>query len=353
MNSTHTTILSFGADISRLGRWLCDHVVGFSGPLQIAQFPGGQSNPTYLLTTPSRRYVLRRKPGGALLRSAHAIDREFRLLKALQGSSVPVAEVFCYCDDTSVFGTEFYVMSYVEGRVLWESSLPGFAPGDRRAIFDEMNRVIAALHSLDIDALGLRDYGKTGSYFERQVSRWIGQYRASETYRIDSIERLIEWLPQHLPAIQTTSLVHGDFRIDNLIFHSTEPRVVAVLDWELSTLGDPFADFSYLCLAWHLPVNGFRGLGGLDEDQLKALEIPLERDFVAQYCKRTGKEEVTAREWNFYLAYNLFRGACILQGIMKRALDGNASSSQAFEYGQRARLLGDIGWSCAERAMAA
>jgi aminoglycoside phosphotransferase (APT) family kinase protein len=340
-------------DLPSLAEWLGRNVDGFFGPLEVAQFSGGQSNPTYLLTTPSQRYVLRRKPSGTLLPSAHAIDREYRLLNALRSSPVPTAEVFCYCDDPSVIGSEFYLMEYVQGRVLWDSRLPGMLATERRAIFDEMNRVIAALHTLDVDAVGLRDYGKTGNYFERQVSRWIKQYRASETHRIESVERLIEWLPKHMPADRSTTLVHGDFRIDNMIFDATEPRTVAVLDWELSTLGDPVADFSYLCLAWHLPSQGFRGLAGSSDSELASMGIPLEREFLAQYCQRTGIAEVSDREWNFYHAYNLFRGAGILQGIMKRALDGNASSDQAFEYGKRATVMADIGWSCAERAMAA
>lgn len=340
-------------DVAMLESWLSAYVDGFDGPLSVTQFAGGQSNPTYLLTTPTRQYVLRRKPSGTLLPSAHAIDREYRLLRALRGCAVPAAEVFCYCDDPSVIGAEFYVMAYVPGRVLWENSLPGMTLAERGAIFGEMNHVMAALHTLDVDSLGLRDYGKTGGYFERQVSRWTKQYRASETQRIESVERLIEWLPGNLPASETTTLVHGDFRIDNMIFDPAEPRVVAVLDWELSTLGDPLADFSYLCLAWHLPAEGFRGLAGRSEAELASLGIPREREFVEQYCRLTGIGAVSSRAWNFYLAYNLFRGAAILQGIMKRALDGNASSDQAFEYGKRATLMADIGWSCAERAIAA
>nr|WP_042290896.1 phosphotransferase [Paraburkholderia mimosarum] len=338
-------------DMRRLESWLGGNLRGFSGPLEASQFSGGQSNPTYLLTTPSARYVLRRKPSGTLLPSAHAIDREYRLIHALNGSAVPVAHAHCYCDDASVIGAEFYVMSYVEGRVLWEPSLPGMTPDERRLVFDEMNRVMAALHTLDVDAIGLGDYGKAGSYFERQVSRWTKQYRASETHRIDSIERLIEWLPLHLPSTETTRVVHGDFRIDNLIFAHGAPRVMAVLDWELSTLGDPMADFAYLCLAWHQPAGSLRGLSNFSDVELTELGIPQEREFVSQYCRRVGIEEVEARDWNFYLAYNFFRVAGIRQGIMKRALDGNASSEQAFEQGRLAAAMGDFGWRCAERAM--
>ncbi|WP_244102405.1 phosphotransferase family protein [Burkholderia ambifaria] len=340
-------------DVRRLESWLGGNLRGFSGPLDVSQFSGGQSNPTYLLTTPSARYVLRRKPSGTLLPSAHAIDREYRLIRVLNGSAVPVAHAHCYCDDVSVIGAEFYVMSYVEGRVLWEPSLPGMTPNERRLVFDEMNRVMAALHTVDIDALGLRDFWRTGSYFERQVSRWTKQYRASETRHIASIERLIEWLPHHLPSAERTSLVHGDFRLDNMIFAPDEPRVVAVLDWELSTLGDPLADFAYLCLAWHLPAAGSRGLADLTDADKVSLGIPHEAEFVSAYCRRTGIEEIGTREWSFYLAYNFFRVAAIRQGIMKRALDGNASSDQAFEHGRLAAAMGDLGWGCAERTMAA
>ncbi|SOE98822.1 Predicted kinase, aminoglycoside phosphotransferase (APT) family [Burkholderia sp. OK233] len=339
-------------DPERLSQWLQTHIDEFCGPVTVAQFSGGQSNPTYLLTTPTQQYVLRSKPLGVLLPSAHAIDREYRLLRALHGTTVPIADAFCYCSDTSVIGAEFYVMEYVRGRVLWESSLPGMGRSERRSIFNELGRVMAELHSVDVDAAGLRDFGKTGNYFDRQISRWTRQYRASETHPIGSLERLMEWLPVNIPARQKTTLVHGDFRIDNVIFDATEPRVLAVLDWELSTLGDPLADFSYLCLAWHLPVEGFRGLAGRSNAELEQMGIPSERDFVSQYCKRTGIEDIGAGDWYFYLAYNLFRVAAILQGVMKRALDGNASSSQALEYGERAALTADIGWTCAERAMA-
>ncbi|TKC87293.1 phosphotransferase family protein [Trinickia terrae] len=340
-------------DVARLETWLRERIDGFRGPLEVAQFSGGQSNPTYLLSTPPAHYVLRRKPPGTLLPSAHAIDREYRLLNALRGTQVPVAEPYCYCDDASVIGSEFYVMGYVSGRVLWDARLPGMTPGERRAVFGEMNRVMAALHRLDIDALGLRDYGRTGGYFERQVSRWTKQYRASETHRIEAVERLVAWLPEHLPTRETTALVHGDFSLHNLMFAPDEPRVIAVLDWELSTLGDPFADFAYLCLVWHTPAGsaGARGLADLRAADLDALGIPQESAFVSEYCRRTGIEEVGTREWNFYLAYNFFRGAAILQGITKRALDGNASSEHAFEFGQRATGMAELGWACAERAM--
>ncbi|MDN7179492.1 phosphotransferase [Caballeronia sp. SEWSISQ10-4 2] len=350
--STTTAIRSAHRfDVSRLETWLCARIHGFRGPPEVAQFSGGQSNPTYLLTTPAAKYVLRRKPPGTLLPSAHAIDREYRLLTALRGTGVPVADPYCYCDDASVIGSEFYVMSYVNGRVLWDARLPGMTPDERRAVFDEMNRVMAALHTLDIDALGLRDYGRTGSYFERQVSRWTKQYCASQTHRIESVERLIAWLPEHMPTRETTALVHGDFSLHNMMFAPDEPRIIAVLDWELSTLGDPFADFAYLCLAWHMPSDGGRGLGGLSAAEIASLGIPQESAFVSEYCRRTGVEKVDAREWNFYLAYNFFRGAAILQGITKRALDGNASNEHALEFGQRAAVLADLGWTCAERAM--
>jgi aminoglycoside phosphotransferase (APT) family kinase protein len=340
-------------DIAALAAYLDHHLDGFAGPLEYSRFSGGQSNPTYLLTTPSHRYVLRRKPAGQLLPSAHAIDREYRVLSVLRDTAMPVPEVLCYCNDASVIGSEFYVMACVDGHVNWESRLPDATPAQRSAMFDELNRVMAALHRLDVSALGLDDYGAKGNYFVRQIKRWTHQYRASETQRIESMERLIEWLPAHVPASERVSVVHGDFRIDNVIFDPVEPRIVAVLDWELSTLGDPLADFSYLCLAWHLPADGFRGLGPIDDAQLQALGIPLERDFVERYCERAGVPAVSEAEWNFYLAYNLFRGVGILQGIMKRAIDGNASSRHAREAGGRAAQLADVAWRCAERAMAA
>ena len=328
-------------DEAALAACLRTAIDGFTGPLQVEQFKGGQSNPTFLLRTPGRSYVLRRKPPGKLLPSAHAIEREYRVMAALRDSAVPVPRMFCLCEDTSVIGSPFYVMEHVQGRIFWEPGLSGFRREDRARLFDDMNRVIAALHQVDIAALGLADFGKPGNYFARQIGRWSTQYRASETERIESMERLIDWLPRNIPPSDTVSLVHGDYRLDNLVFHPTEPRVAAVLDWELSTLGHPMADFAYHAMAWTTPPGAMRGLAGLDLD---ALGIPSVEAYLALYCERTGLARPSPAEWSFYLAYNLFRGAAISQGIMKRALDGSASSTHALEAGRRARTVADAGW---------
>ncbi len=336
-------------DAEALSAWLRDRVPDFSGPLTIELFEGGQSNPTYRLSTPRAAYVMRAKPGpvAKLLPSAHAIEREYRVLSALAGTGIPVAQVHALCEDESVIGRAFYIMECVEGRVLWEQSLPGLSNAERGAIYDEMNRVIAALHSVDYEAIGLADYGKPGNYFARQIGRWSRQYQASETGPIDAMNRLIEWLPQHVPAGDETSIVHGDFRLDNLVFDREQPRIRAILDWELSTLGHPLADFSYHCMAWHIAPGQFRGIAGLDH---AALGIPAERQYVQAYCRRTGRDpHATLAHWDFYLAYNMFRLAAILQGIMKRALEGTASSAQALEAGRRARPLAEMGWEIAQR----
>jgi aminoglycoside phosphotransferase (APT) family kinase protein len=342
-------------DPRALQSWLQAHVPGFAGALAIEQFRGGQSNPTYKLVTPGATYVMRSKPGPAsrLLPSAHAIEREYRVMSALASQGVPVPQMLALCDDEAVIGRAFYLMSFVDGRVLWDPSLPGMEQPERAAIYDEMNRVIAALHRVDVNAAGLDDYGKAGNYFERQIARWSKQYLASITQPIDSMERLLAWLPAHLPASardeSKMAVVHGDYRLDNLVFHPSQPRVLAVLDWELSTLGHPLADFSYHCMPWHIPAGLFRGIGGLD---LAALSIPSERDYVQRYCERSGlaTPEALAADWNFYLAYNLFRIAAILQGIAKRAEDGTASSAQARESGARARPLAELGWRFAQQA---
>ena len=334
-------------DADRLAGYLAGHLPGFAGPLEVKQFQGGQSNPTYLLITPARRYVMRSKPGPAarLLPSAHAIEREFRLMRALAPQGVPVPEMLLLCEDESVIGRAFFLMEHVDGRIFWEQSLPGLAPAERGAIYDEMNRVIAKLHSVDIERSGLADYGKAGNYFARQIGRWSKQYRASETEAIEAMDRLIDWLPAHVPPGDETTVVHGDFRLDNLIFHPAEPRVLAVIDWELSTLGHPLADFSYLCMSWHIPPGAFRGIAGLD---LAALGIPSEAEFIRRYCERTGRAEI--EHWNFYLAYNLFRIAAILQGVYKRALEGMASADNALVAGDNARVLAGIGWAYATKA---
>jgi aminoglycoside phosphotransferase (APT) family kinase protein len=333
-------------DEAALERYLAAHVAGFTGPLSVSQFKGGQSNPTFLLSAGGRQYVLRRKPPGKLLPSAHAVDREYRVLSALHGTDVPVAQPFVLCEDEGVIGTMFYVMDYVQGRVLWDPALPGMTPQQRGAIFDEMNRVIAALHSVDYPAVGLGDYGRPGSYLERQIARWTKQYRASETERIEAMENLIEWLPKNIPDGEETTLVHGDYRLDNTIFHPTEPRMLAVLDWELSTLGHPIADFAYHCMTWRLTPAEFRGMLGLD---FEALGIPDEARYVEMYCGRTGRAGIP--NWDFYMAYNMFRLAGILQGIMGRVVEGTASSAHAIASGRRARPMAEAGWRQVEKIL--
>ncbi len=334
-------------DVATLEQYLRQHVEGFSGPLTLEQFKGGQSNPTYKLVTPSRRYVMRAKPGPAarLLPSAHAIEREFRVQQALANSEVPVAQMLCLCEDETVIGRAFYVMEMIEGRVFWQQALPGASTSERGQIYDEMNRVIAALHQVDYSAVGLDGYGRAGQYLERQVSRWSKQYLASETEPIPEMNRLIDWLPAHIPASDETAIVHGDYRLDNMIFAPDQARVVAVLDWELSTLGHPLADFAYHAMTYHIPGEAFRGIAGLD---FKALGIPSEREYIARYCERTGRQGI--EHYDYYLAYNAFRLAAILQGIMKRAVDGTASSAEAFESGRRAKPLAKLAWELALKA---
>jgi aminoglycoside phosphotransferase (APT) family kinase protein len=335
-------------DVAALERYLRDRIGDFRGPVSVEQYRGGQSNPTFRLSAGARRYVMRAKPAPAakLLPSAHAVEREYRVMSALARAGIPVPGTLALCEDEGVIGRAFFVMECVEGRVLWDQSLPGMAPAERGAIYGEMNRVIAALHGVDYAAIGLADYGRPGNYFARQIGRWTKQYQASETGKIPAMDRLIEWLPAHIPPGDETAIVHGDYRMDNLVFHPTEPRILAVLDWELSTLGHPLADFAYHCMSWHIAPGRFRGIAGLDLD---ALGIPREEAYVAAYCARTGRARV--EHWNFYLAYNLFRIAAILQGIMKRALDGTAASEQALDAGKRARPLAELGWEYAQKAM--
>jgi len=333
-------------DAQRLAEWLDAHVAALDGALEIAQFKGGQSNPTYLLAAGRQRYVLRRKPPGPLLPSAHAVDREYRVIRALADTGVPVAKAYGLCEDESVIGTAFYVMEYVAGRVFWDPSLPGLEPAARAAVHDEINRVIAVLHRVDPAAVGLDDFGRSGEYIARQVARWSKQYRASETERIEAMDSLIEWLPRNIPSGDETRIVHGDYRIDNVIFHPEQPRILAVLDWELSTLGHPLADFAYHCMVWRIPPGTFRGLGGLD---LGGLGIPTEQDYVAAYCRRTGRAGIEPRDWEYYMVYNMFRIAAIVQGVMARALQGNASSAQALETGRAARPLAELAWRQVER----
>jgi aminoglycoside phosphotransferase (APT) family kinase protein len=337
-------------DVGVLEDYLRTRLPDFKGPLQVELFKGGQSNPTYKLTTANRSYAMRAKPGpvAKLLPSAHAIEREFKVLSALARTDVPVPEVYCICEDESVIGRAFYVMQFVEGRVLWDQSLPGLSNDARSALYDEMNRVISSLHNVDYAAIGLADYGKPGNYFARQIGRWSKQYKASETIQVEEMDRLIEWLPEHIPSDDETSIVHGDYRMDNLIFSPNEPKVLAILDWELSTLGHPLADFSYHCMSWHIPPGKFRGIGGVD---IAALGIPDEKTYIARYCQRTNRNpDQVMQHWDFYLAYNMFRLAAILQGIVKRVVDGTASNSTAPETADRVLPLAQQGWSFAQRA---
>jgi aminoglycoside phosphotransferase (APT) family kinase protein len=316
---------------------------------EIEQFKGGQSNPTYRITsTDGRRFVLRRKPPGKLRPSAHAVDREYRVIAALHPTGFPVAKPHVLCEDESIIGTAFYVMDYVEGRVLWDQSLPGMTKAERGAIWDELNKVISKLHSIDYHAVGLEGFGKPGNYIERQIARWSKQYQASETERIEAMDNLIAWLPKNIPPSAATTVVHGDYRLDNAIFHPSEPRILAVLDWELSTLGDPLADFAYHCMSWHIPPGQFRGIGGLN---LEELGIPGERQYVARYCERTNRGEINPTHWDFYLAYNLFRIAAILQGILKRVVDGTAASAHARDAGTRAKPMAELGWQQVEKIL--
>jgi aminoglycoside phosphotransferase (APT) family kinase protein len=303
--------------------------------LRVRQFSGGQSNPTYLVAAGSVRFVLRRKPPGTLLPSAHAVDREFRVIRALEATDVPVPHAIAYCDDAGVIGTPFYLMEYVDGQVFWDHDLPALKPPQRAAVYDELNRVMAALHRQDPSALGLADFGKPGNYCARQIARWTKQYRASEGERIEEMERLIEWLPAHAPATEPFSLTHGDYRLDNVIFTAGEPRLAAVVDWELATLGNPLADFAYSCIGWRLPER----LAGRD---LAALGIPSEADYVAAYCRRTGIDGI--EDFDFYVAFSLFRLAAILAGVAARARAGNASSETAEAAGRRTRPMAEAAW---------
>lgn len=352
-SGTQPMAVSHAFDPNALARWLRSRLEGFDGTLSVQQFKGGQSNPTYLLATPQRRYVMRTKPGPAsrLLPSAHAIEREYRVMQALSATDVPVPRMHLLCADESVIGRAFYLMEWIDGRVLWDQALPGMTPDERTAIYGELNRVIAALHAVDFNGVGLGDYGRPGSYFERQIARWSKQYQASITDPIESMARLIEWLPAHIPDsardASQVAIVHGDFRMDNVIFHPTQPRILAVLDWELSTLGHPLADFSYHCMSWHIPHALSRGIAGLD---LAALGIPSEDTHLQHYAQRTGRADLSTvrRDWNFYIAYNLFRLAAILQGIARRVVDGTAASAQARAAGAGARPLAEMGWKMAQ-----
>ncbi len=331
-------------DEAALDRWLTDHVEGYAGPLSVRQFKGGQSNPTYELTSPGRTYVLRRKPPGTLLASAHAVDREFTVISALHAQGFPVARPYALCTDDAVIGSMFYVMDKVEGRVFWDLKLPGLQPAERRAIYDAQVDTLADLHAFDPAAIGLGDYGRPGNYFARQVGRWTKQYRASEIDPVPAMDRLIAFLPDSLPPEGPTRVVHGDFRLDNMILDPAEARVRAVLDWELSTLGDPMADFSYLLIAWVIPAAMRNGLAGAD---LQALGIPSVEETVERYAARTGMRPANL-DWLF--AYNLFRLAAICQGIAGRVRDGTAASAHARAMAAQVAPLSDAAWSFARKA---
>ena len=342
-------------DESALQAWLSQHLPSFKGPLTVEMFKGGQSNPTYKLITPSQSYVMRAKPGpvAKLLPSAHAVEREFKVMQGLQNTDVPVAKMHVLCEDESVIGRAFYVMEFVQGRVLWDQTLPDLSNAQRAGIYDEMNRVISALHKVAYKECGLADFGKPGNYFERQIGRWSKQYVASETQSISEMNNLMQWLPANMPAsaldASKVSIVHGDYRLDNLMFHPTDNKVMAVLDWELSTIGHPLADFSYHCMAWHIPPGTFRGIGGVD---VAAIGIPTESEYIHKYCDRTGLATPNdlKTDWNFYLAYNMFRIAAILQGIAKRVEAGTASSEQAKTSGAGARPMAELAWKFAQLA---
>lgn len=337
----------FQFDEDALAGWMRQNIDGFEGPLTVEQFTGGQSNPTYKLITPAKSYVLRRKPPGQLLKGAHAIDREVKVLTALARTGFPVPEVYGSCTDDTVIGTWFYVMDMVEGRIIWDATIPDVAMPERAAMYDAMNGVLAQLHTIDYAAVGLADYGRSGDFFERQIARWSRQYLDdTDVGRFPAMDRLVEWLPANIPTDDDrTSIVHGDMRIDNMIFHPNEPRILAVLDWELSTLGHPGADFAYNAMTYRMPPHIVAGLAGSD---LNELGIPSEEEYVARYCERTGRDGLPA--YDFYVAFNFFRLAAIFHGIKGRFIRGNASSHQAMERVKVLPELIDLAWEQAVRA---
>ena len=340
-----------GFDTVALERYLAATLDGFRAPLAVERLAGGQSNPTYRLVGGNgTRYVLRKKPAGQLLPSAHAVEREYRVTAALQGSGVPVPPALHLCEDASVIGTPFYVMAFIEGRVFWDPTLPDLTRTERAALYDDLNRVVARLHRTDPAAVGLADFGKTGDYLARQIARWSRQYRASDTTPQPAMERLIEWLPAQVPATAASSVVHGDLRMDNIIVHPTEPRIVAVLDWELSTLGDPLADLSYHLLPWHLRSEEFRGMAQAD---LGALGIPGADEYLARYFERSGRPAPPPEVWEVYLIFNLFRLAAILQGIAKRLEEGTAANATARETGAKAGPIAELAWRRAQERLGA
>jgi aminoglycoside phosphotransferase (APT) family kinase protein len=328
-------------DESRLNRWMVEFVEGYAGPMVVEQFKGGQSNPTYKLTTPGKCYVLRRKPSGPLLKGAHAVEREVQVLRALEQVDFPVAHVHALCTDSEVIGTWFYVMDWVDGRIFWDATLPKVSDTTRSLYFDAMNETLARLHCVDYGAIALDHYGRSGNFFERQISRWSNQYLkdATDAGRNACMEQLIEWLPTHLPNDHATTLIHGDFRIDNLIFHASEPRILAVLDWELSTLGHPLADFANHLMMYRLSPRVIAGLSGA---HLETLKIPSESDYIAAYCRRTGREGIP--QLNFYMAFSMFRMAAIFHGIKGRLTRGTAASARAKDYADEFEWMAEIGW---------
>jgi aminoglycoside phosphotransferase (APT) family kinase protein len=330
-------------DLARLEPWLREQIPSLDAALSVEKFAGGQSNPTFKLSAGDSHYVLRRKPPGELLASAHAVDREFRVLDALRDTDVPVPNAIALCTDDSVIGSIFYVMEHLEGRIFWDPAVPEVNNEERTAIYDEMNRVLAALHRVNVDTAGLTDYGKPGNYYARQIGRWTKQYRASETEVVAEMEALIDWLPNHIPeGDETVALVHGDYRLDNMIFHPREPRIIGILDWELSTLGDPLADLAYQLMAWRFPREG--GISGLEGLDRSSLGLPSDEDYIAAYCHRTGRDGID--NWPFYMAFCFFRIAAILQGIKKRAQIGTASSAEADSRAIMVGPLAALGAAC-------
>ena len=332
-------------DEARLAAWMAEQVEDYEGPLTVSQFRGGQSNPTYKLETPGHSYVLRRKPPGKLLPSAHAVDREFEVMSKLGKAGFPAPKMHGLCMDRDVIGTEFYVMDFVTGRIFWDPLLPDLDKSERGPIYDAANATLAHLHGIDHEAAGLGEYGKPGNYFQRQIGRWSKQYRAAETGTVEAMDKLIDWLPQAALEQERTSVVHGDYRLDNMIFHPTEPRVIAVLDWELSTLGDPLADFTYQLMGWVMPPEIRNGLAGVD---IASMGIPTVEEYTEAYCRRTNRDSIP--ELDFYFAYNIFRLTSIIQGVYARSLQGNASNERAKEMGAAVQPMAEAAWSFAVKA---